>query len=151
MLLESALGLSSWTIIMIVWSRSLSVSVGGRVYLAHRNQLKVARGGITRGGLLVTSRYESMRNRKRSREEEEDDTDDEFYGFVSDSFVFHEPMDVDQEPSREFDPQEGSSGSRRFSENLRSENEGHLDRSEFNPRRSSRLKKAKKDSRFVYF
>lgn len=130
-------------------SYTFQVSVGGRVYLAHRNQIKVARGGYTRGGLLVASRYERMQNRKRSREEEEDDADDEFYGFVSDSFVFHEPMDVDQEGSREFDPQEGSSRSIRCPENLRSE--GQQDHSEFNPRRSSRLKKARKDSRFVYF
>ncbi|XP_038113707.1 uncharacterized protein LOC119767897 isoform X2 [Culex quinquefasciatus] len=129
--------------------RFILVSVGGRVYLAHRNQIKVARGGYTRGGLLVASRYERMQNRKRSREEEEDDADDEFYGFVSDSFVFHEPMDVDQEGSREFDPQEGSSRTIRCPENLHSE--GQQDHSEFNPRRSSRLKKARKDSRFVYF
>lgn len=89
------------------------------------------------------SRQDTKRGQKRSRDEGDDESE-EFYGFASDSFVFQEPMEIDEQVG-EKDPQEGTSKERRT--NFREESDRHP--SEL--RRSNRLKKAKQDFSYVYF
>ncbi|EAT47779.1 AAEL001117-PA [Aedes aegypti] len=76
----------------LVSRESDRVSVGGRIYSAHRNQLKLV-GTPKRRGLFL-GRSERNQRRKRTREDDDDDDrfsdDDEedFYGFPSDSFIY---------------------------------------------------------------
>ncbi|XP_065075820.1 uncharacterized protein K02A2.6-like isoform X1 [Ochlerotatus camptorhynchus] len=149
------------------------VSVGGRVYSAHRNQLKLV-GTPKRRGLFL-GRSESSQRRKRAREDDDDDDrlsineEGDFYGFASDSFIYgdgdgrnrvnvRDPESVDRRslssvgddvqgsfriPPEEFDPQEGPSNGAVCPS---SQSKNSLE----SVRRSKRSKRLKKDVDFVY-
>lgn len=80
------------------------VSVGGRVYLAHRNQLKQAGKDKSRRYVTFSRGKENGHTRKRTREDDvESDSDDaeDFYGFPADSFVFRDNRDYQFNDSRD--------------------------------------------------
>lgn len=149
------------------------VSLAGRTYLAHRNQLKEAPAESRSQRCLVTAAQSERRGTKRGREQYGDDVfedgDDSFYGFAADSFIFAEDsiaddvdMEVDSEreggvsrdsrranadcgPQVRNDPVERTS-SRRLPDYSVPPVQDH-------PvvRRSTRSKRYKKDSEFVYY
>lgn len=106
---------------------TFQVSVGGRVYLAHRNQLKLVGSRKSRYGLIFARGKERSSNRKRAREDDDDESVDDdagdFLGFAADSFIYRDtpddhPLVCDSEgvgsttaclPPEEVDPQEGPS------------------------------------------
>ncbi|XP_052566992.1 uncharacterized protein K02A2.6-like isoform X1 [Culex pipiens pallens] len=148
---------------------TFQVSLGGRTYLAHQNQLKEAPKEDYQRKVVVTARSE-RRGTKRGRERYGDaayeDGEDSFYGFAADSFVFAEDsndgVDVDMEVDMERegvsrlssvdresqirdDPVEGSSTQRLPDFSVPSiDNRAVV-------RRSTRSKRYKKDKDFVYY
>ncbi|XP_062713702.1 uncharacterized protein LOC134290556 [Aedes albopictus] len=150
------------------------VSVGGRVYSAHRNQLKLVGTPKRRG--LVLGRSERIQRRKRTREDDDErfsDDEDEFYGFPSESFIYRDGDDRNgvtargpdvevsvprrRSLSREDDQRESSSlppeqveqqagpSSRLQNHSSPSKNRQEL------VRRSKRPKRLKKDMDFEYY
>ncbi|EAT39158.1 AAEL009015-PA [Aedes aegypti] len=156
-----------------VSSHTFQISVGGRVYLAHRNQLKQAGNDKSRLYVTFSRGKEYGRSRKRTREDdEESDSDDaeDFYGFPADSFVFRDncenpfndsrdgsgevvagsmsPEELDcGVPDRgvsqavEVDPLEGPS----------SRCSSSSDRENASLRCSRRIKRFRRDSKYVYY
>ncbi|XP_055523013.1 uncharacterized protein LOC129717189 [Wyeomyia smithii] len=139
------------------------VSVGGRVYLTRRNQLKLVGTRRNRHGLIFAREEERSVNRKRARDDDDDESVDDdasgFLGFAADSFIYRgtsddHPMVCDSEgggtsaclPPEEVDPQEGPS-TRQWSQSNQSSSSSCHPKS---LRRSSRPKRHKRDVDFIY-
>ncbi|XP_053686465.1 uncharacterized protein K02A2.6-like [Sabethes cyaneus] len=103
---------------------TFQVSVGSRVYLAHRNQLKLFGTRKNRYGLIFARDEGISSNRKRARDDDDegvDDDADDFLGFAADSFIYRGTDDhpkvcesrsgsvATSLPPEEVDPQEGPS------------------------------------------
>lgn len=108
------------------------VSVGGRTYTAHREQLKFK---VKRPILSVCDWKQS---RKRPREEEADDSDDldnsDVYGYVVDSFLFDPQTQVDSSL-----PLQSTSGSSLLSNNPVSTSVDHHPQPSTSTTRSSKV------------
>ncbi|XP_058445754.1 uncharacterized protein LOC131426939 [Malaya genurostris] len=144
------------------------VSVGGRVYLAHRNQLKVFGTNKKRCGLIFARGKESSPARKRSREDDNDESFDDdasdFLGFAADSFIYRDtpddqPMVCDSNgggsdssslPLEEVDPQEGTS-TRQWSRSKQTSSAESSSHQSVSLRRSRRSKRPRKDPDFVFY
>ena len=142
---------------------TFQVSVGGRVYLAHRNQLKLVGARRNRHGLIFAREEGRSVNRKRARDDDDDESVDDdaggFLGFAADSCIYRgtsddHPMVCDSEgggtsaclPPEEVDPQEGPSTRQWSQSNQPSSSSCHPE----SLRRSSRPKRPKRDVDFIY-
>ncbi|XP_058817013.1 uncharacterized protein LOC131680310 [Topomyia yanbarensis] len=142
------------------------VSVGGRVYLAHRNQLKLFGTRKKSRALIFAS---SPTRKRRGEDDQEEDIDDEasdFYGFAADSFIYRgspndQPMVCDSDDgdsernslppgNRVVDPQEGTSALQ-WPQSNSTNPSASLSREPICLRRSNRMKRRLQDPDFVCY
>lgn len=153
---------------------TFQVSLAGRTYLAHRNQLKEAPAENRSRRCVFTAQSErrgTKRGREQYGEDDFEDGDDSFYGFAADSFIFgadsnemdvdvdmevdtereggvlrdSRPADADCEPQVRDDPVEGTSTRRLPDYSVPSNHNRPV------VRRSTRSKRYKKDEDYVYY
>ncbi|XP_058464246.1 uncharacterized protein K02A2.6-like isoform X1 [Malaya genurostris] len=131
------------------------ISLGGRLVSAHRHQLRLAEGKHRTRASVIFDDFPPVRLSKRRREDDDinqhnakqrnKQNDEDFYGFVSDSFIFDgfDSSEETIETRKSQVPVEVEHGQQK---NCLSSDQKSLP----NIRRSSRLKVKKKDKNFVY-
>ena len=133
---------------------TFQISLGGRIILAHKRQLKLPHVKHPRRRKLyltseenfsnASSKGECSRNTKRRREEEDEherisEEEEEFYGFPADSFIYSDKL---HEPRNMYDE---------VPEMLHEDQETHIPQKVVTRRISNRKTKKKRYNDYIYF